>query len=209
MAPPDARGGEVIKGTLDLLILRTLQLGSMHGWGITELIEQRSADLLSVNRGPSTRRCTASFGSASYAPSGARTRTTGARATTSSPPRGASNSPTNAPSGSACRAASISCSVRRRAHEALRRPLGAHPRVRRARRPRARHGRGAPLSPFHGDRTQHRARPAARRGTTPRPATVRRRRAPQRGCARRAVEPVARERVAGRALRRPHSEEKP
>jgi PadR family transcriptional regulator, regulatory protein PadR len=51
MAPPDARGGEVIKGTLDLLILRTLQLGPMHGWGITELIEQRSADLLSVNQG--------------------------------------------------------------------------------------------------------------------------------------------------------------
>jgi PadR family transcriptional regulator, regulatory protein PadR len=33
------------------VILRTLQLGSMHGWGITELIEQRSADLLSVNQG--------------------------------------------------------------------------------------------------------------------------------------------------------------
>src|SRR5215203_7075125 len=51
MAPADGRGGEVIKGTLDLLILRTLQLGAMHGWGITELIEQRSADLLSVNQG--------------------------------------------------------------------------------------------------------------------------------------------------------------
>jgi PadR family transcriptional regulator, regulatory protein PadR len=33
------------------VILRTLQLGPMHGWGITELIEQRSADLLSVNQG--------------------------------------------------------------------------------------------------------------------------------------------------------------
>jgi PadR family transcriptional regulator, regulatory protein PadR len=45
------RGGEVIKGTLDLLILRTLQLGPMHGWGITQMIEQRSADLLSINQG--------------------------------------------------------------------------------------------------------------------------------------------------------------
>lgn len=52
MAPTDdSRGGEVIKGTLDLLILRTLQLGPMHGWGVTELIEQRSAELLSVNQG--------------------------------------------------------------------------------------------------------------------------------------------------------------
>ena len=47
----DERGGEVIKGTLDLLVLRTLQLGPMHGWGITELIERRSDGLLSVNQG--------------------------------------------------------------------------------------------------------------------------------------------------------------
>ena len=45
------RGGEVIKGTLDLLVLKVLQLGPMHGWGITELIEQRSENLLSVNQG--------------------------------------------------------------------------------------------------------------------------------------------------------------
>ena len=45
------RGGEVIKGTLDLLVLKVLQLGPMHGWGITELIEQRSENLLSVNEG--------------------------------------------------------------------------------------------------------------------------------------------------------------
>jgi transcriptional regulator len=45
------RGGELIRGTLDLMILRVLQLGPMHGWGITELIEARSRDLLSVNQG--------------------------------------------------------------------------------------------------------------------------------------------------------------
>ena len=51
--PPagDERGGEVIKGTLELLVLRTLQLGPMHGWGITEMIERRSGDLLSINQG--------------------------------------------------------------------------------------------------------------------------------------------------------------
>ena len=48
---PEARTGELIKGTLDLLILKTLQLGPMHGWGITELIEQRSQNTLSVNQG--------------------------------------------------------------------------------------------------------------------------------------------------------------
>ena len=47
----ETRGGEVIKGTLDMLILKTLQLGPMHGWGITEMIEQSSQNLLSVNQG--------------------------------------------------------------------------------------------------------------------------------------------------------------
>lgn len=45
------RGGDVIKGTLDLLILKVLQLGPMHGWGITEIIERSSENLLSVNQG--------------------------------------------------------------------------------------------------------------------------------------------------------------
>jgi transcriptional regulator len=44
-------GGDVIKGTLDLLILKTLQLGPLHGWGITERIEQSSERLLRINQG--------------------------------------------------------------------------------------------------------------------------------------------------------------
>jgi len=48
---PEARTGDLIKGTLDLLILQTLQLSPMHGWGITERIEQRSENELSVNQG--------------------------------------------------------------------------------------------------------------------------------------------------------------
>ena len=47
----DERGGEVIKGTLDMIVLEVLQQRSMHGWGITELIEHRSNQLLSVNQG--------------------------------------------------------------------------------------------------------------------------------------------------------------
>lgn len=45
------RGGEVIKGTLEMIVLEVLQHQPMHGWGITELIERRSNGLLSVNQG--------------------------------------------------------------------------------------------------------------------------------------------------------------
>ena len=44
-------GGEVIKGTLEMIVLEILQHEPMHGWGITERIEQRSKGLLSVNQG--------------------------------------------------------------------------------------------------------------------------------------------------------------
>ena len=47
----DDRGGEVIKGTLEMLVLEILQREPMHGWGITERIERRSQGLLSVNQG--------------------------------------------------------------------------------------------------------------------------------------------------------------
>ena len=45
------RGGEVIKGTLEMIVLEILQHEPMHGWGITERIEQRSQGLLSINQG--------------------------------------------------------------------------------------------------------------------------------------------------------------
>ena len=47
----EARSGAMIRGTLDLLILQVLEAEPMHGWGITERIEQRSGLLLSVNQG--------------------------------------------------------------------------------------------------------------------------------------------------------------
>ena len=47
----DERGGEVIKGTLEMIVLEILQHEPMHGWGITERIEQRSQGNLSVNQG--------------------------------------------------------------------------------------------------------------------------------------------------------------
>ena len=42
---------DLLQGTLDLLILRTLQNGPMHGWSISERIQQISEDVLHVNQG--------------------------------------------------------------------------------------------------------------------------------------------------------------
>src|SRR5438034_503862 len=42
---------DLLQGTLDLLILRTLELESMHGWGITIRIQQMSENVLQVNQG--------------------------------------------------------------------------------------------------------------------------------------------------------------
>lgn len=42
---------DMIKGTLDMLILKVLSLEPMHGWGICERIQQISRDELQVNQG--------------------------------------------------------------------------------------------------------------------------------------------------------------
>jgi len=42
---------DVIQGTLDLLILKTLSLGALHGFGIARRIEQRSRGVFKVNPG--------------------------------------------------------------------------------------------------------------------------------------------------------------
>jgi PadR family transcriptional regulator PadR len=42
---------DLLQGTLDLLILRTLSDGAMHGWGISQRIQQMSKDALQVNQG--------------------------------------------------------------------------------------------------------------------------------------------------------------
>ena len=42
---------DLLQGTLDLLILRTLQVGPKHGWAISERIQQISEDVLQVNQG--------------------------------------------------------------------------------------------------------------------------------------------------------------
>jgi transcriptional regulator len=42
---------DLLQGTLDLLILKTLALESMHGWGIAQRIQQISKDVLQVGQG--------------------------------------------------------------------------------------------------------------------------------------------------------------
>lgn len=42
---------DVLRGTLDLLILQTLTLEPMHGWGISQRIQQFSRGMLDVNQG--------------------------------------------------------------------------------------------------------------------------------------------------------------
>ena len=42
---------DLLQGTLDLLILKTLSTGARHGWGISQRIQQMSQDVLQVNQG--------------------------------------------------------------------------------------------------------------------------------------------------------------
>src|ERR1051326_6932036 len=42
---------DLLQGTLDLLILKTLALETMHGWGIAQRIQQISQDALQVQQG--------------------------------------------------------------------------------------------------------------------------------------------------------------
>jgi len=47
---PDSKA-DLLQGTLDLLILKTLALDPMHGWGIAQRIQQISRDVFRVNQG--------------------------------------------------------------------------------------------------------------------------------------------------------------
>jgi len=42
---------DLLQGTLDMLILKTLALEPMHGWGIAQRIQQISDGVLSINQG--------------------------------------------------------------------------------------------------------------------------------------------------------------
>ena len=42
---------DLVQGTLDLLVLKTVELEPMHGWGIAQRIRQISNEVLQVNQG--------------------------------------------------------------------------------------------------------------------------------------------------------------
>jgi PadR family transcriptional regulator, regulatory protein PadR len=42
---------ELLQGTLEFLILRTLRLGDLHGWGISKRVRMLSDDVLQINQG--------------------------------------------------------------------------------------------------------------------------------------------------------------
>ncbi len=48
MPKPDT---DMLRGTLDMLILKVVDIEPMHGWGISERIQQVSQDALRVNQG--------------------------------------------------------------------------------------------------------------------------------------------------------------
>jgi transcriptional regulator len=42
---------DALRGSLDLLVMKTLSLGPMHGWGISQRVQQVSKGVLEVNQG--------------------------------------------------------------------------------------------------------------------------------------------------------------
>jgi PadR family transcriptional regulator, regulatory protein PadR len=48
---PKTESRELLQGTLAMLVLKSLRLGAMHGWGITERIESGSRNVLAQNQG--------------------------------------------------------------------------------------------------------------------------------------------------------------
>jgi len=48
---PQAHSPDVLQGTLDLLVLKTVAREPMHGWGIAQRIQERSREALEVGQG--------------------------------------------------------------------------------------------------------------------------------------------------------------
>jgi transcriptional regulator len=43
--------GELLRGTFDMMVLKALSLGPIHGWGVAERIERLSGDVFDVQQG--------------------------------------------------------------------------------------------------------------------------------------------------------------
>ena len=73
----------LLQGTLDLLILKALSTGELHGLGVSRRIEQMTGGTFAVQPARSFRRCIVSRNPAGSRRSGRRRRTTAAPSTTS------------------------------------------------------------------------------------------------------------------------------
>ncbi|MGH9825531.1 MAG: PadR family transcriptional regulator [Blastocatellia bacterium] len=51
MAESENKSGDLVQGTLDMLVLKALARGTMHGYAVAEWIEQTSGDVLKVEEG--------------------------------------------------------------------------------------------------------------------------------------------------------------
>jgi transcriptional regulator len=49
--PPSSTPADLLQGTVDLLILKAVSLQPMHGWGISQRIQQATRGVLEVNQG--------------------------------------------------------------------------------------------------------------------------------------------------------------
>ena len=47
----EATRDDLLQGTLDMLVLKAVELGAMHGWGITERLLEGSSQILQVGQG--------------------------------------------------------------------------------------------------------------------------------------------------------------
>ena len=79
----DESNTDVIQGTLDMLILKTLSLEPMHGFGIGRRVEQVSRGVFKVNPGSLLTACSGWSVRAGWTPNGVTPRTRAARSTTS------------------------------------------------------------------------------------------------------------------------------
>ena len=75
MGKKNEPNAEMVKGTLDMMVLRTLVTGDAHGHTIAKVIERTSEDVLEVEQGCSIQRCTGSRTAAGSLPTGGRAKT--------------------------------------------------------------------------------------------------------------------------------------
>ena len=148
---------DLLQGTLDMLILRTVAPGPMHGWGISQRIQQVSEDVLRVNQGslyPALHRLEEQgWISAEWGASENGRRAKFYSLTKSGPPSPGRGDPELGAPGRGGEPRSRN-RLRRSRHALVEQAAVASRRAPPRRGPGARHGRGAPIPRGDGDAGQ-------------------------------------------------------